>query len=789
MVRTGYRTGRRADLRERVRLCWTRMDGTVIRLAEAGDGWRLGGKVEGLRWLAANGFAVPATWVVTHLPDDPSVLHAALAGVVRDGAGYAVRSSANVEDGGSVSYAGQFLSELGVQGIDGVAAAVARVVASARGEGIRSYRRHTGDDRPIEMAVIVQEMIEPVCSGVAFSKNPITGMNESVVEAVVGSGESLMAGGTTPDRWVQRWGDYVETPPAATVSEDVVSEVVATVHDMAARYGSPIDVEWVYDGATLWWVQIRPITGIDDITIYSRRISKEVMPGIIKPLVWSVNVPMVNRAWVDLFVEALGEVDVAPEDLARSFGYRSYFNMSAIGEIFAALGMPRESLELLLGLPAGSRQPKFKPTAATFRKTPRLLRMAVRQTRYGARTDEAVERLRSDYQRFASHDLASTGDDALLADIAAMRTVGIGAARLNIVVPLLANIFTAVLRGRLAKRRIDLESVDLMDGFDGGDAFDPNPHLEAIADQIRSLDPSTREAALRDGYDALPPSVAEAVDRFLDRFGHFSDSGNDFSVPNWREQPDTVVKVAAQRTARAAVSERRTWQEATRGVPGWQRPLLDALRTRAQTYVRRRDAVSSTYTYGYGLFRRYFLELGARLVERNVIDAADDVMYLTFEELEAAVEGTHGDFAALVAARKREIAAVADLHLPDVIYGDDFIPRPADDGGVTAWHGTATARGHHSGRVCIVGGLADFDKVQEGDVIAIPFSDVGWTPLFDKAGAVVAEAGGLLSHSSIVAREYGIPCVVSVEGAMRMPEGATVTVDGYRGVVVLEDER
>ena len=89
----------------------------------------------------------------------------------------------------------------------------------------------------------------------------------------------------------------------------------------------------------------------------------------------------------------------------------------------------------------------------------------------------------------------------------------------------------------------------------------------------------------------------------------------------------------------------------------------------------------------------------------------------------------------------------------------------------------------------VVHGIADFAKVEEGDVLAIPFSDVGWTPLFAKAGAVVAESGGMLSHSSIVAREYGIPCVVSVDGAMRMPEGAIVTVDGYRGVVVLEGDQ
>ena len=141
----------------------------------------------------------------------------------------------------------------------------------------------------------------------------------------------------------------------------------------------------------------------------------------------------------------------------------------------------------------------------------------------------------------------------------------------------------------------------------------------------------------------------------------------------------------------------------------------------------------------------------------------------------------------LVRTRREEIAAVADLDMPEVIYGDDFIPRPTDVMAASAWRGTPTARGHHRGPVRVIAGIADFDRVEAGDVLAIPYSDAGWTPLFAKAGAVVAESGGMLSHSSIVAREYGIPCIVSVPGATRIPDGAVVTVDGYRGIVTLED--
>lgn len=73
-------------------------------------------------------------------------------------------------------------------------------------------------------------------------------------------------------------------------------------------------------------------------------------------------------------------------------------------------------------------------------------------------------------------------------------------------------------------------------------------------------------------------------------------------------------------------------------------------------------------------------------------------------------------------------------------------------------------------------------------MLIIPYSDVGWSPLFARAGAVIAESGGILSHSSIVAREYRIPAVVSVTGACRIPDGMRVTVDGYSGNIFLEKQ-
>ncbi len=127
-----------------------------------------------------------------------------------------------------------------------------------------------------------------------------------------------------------------------------------------------------------------------------------------------------------------------------------------------------------------------------------------------------------------------------------------------------------------------------------------------------------------------------------------------------------------------------------------------------------------------------------------------------------------------------------DIPLPPVIYGDELPPIAAHDQRKLV--GTPTSRGCYTGRAKVVRGLGEFRKLDCGDVLVIPHSDVGWVPLFVKAGAVVAESGGMLSHSAIVAREYGIPAVVSVQGALALRDGTLLTVDGNAGEILIHEE-
>lgn len=746
----------------------------------------VGGKAAHVLWLLKSGFRVPETWVIpaSARPENPLSVGSWLP----DEGPWAVRSSAAVEDGFESSYAGQFATVLDVRGPTGVANAIRVVRDSANGPTATAYRKRTGDRQPVAMAVMVQRMVSPTISGVAFSRNPMTGLNEVVIEAVTGRGDALVGEGVTPERWIERWGAWSTKPDETAVLNDrLAGQIAAETIRIADRFEAPVDLEWVWDGTHIWWVQVRPITGLDDVTVYSNRISQEVMPGMIRPLVWSVNVPVVNQAWITLFAELIGPNDLQPQQLAKSFAYRSYFNMGTIGEIFELLGMPRDGLEMLLGLPSETK-PKFRPSLATMRHVPRMLATLIGKTRYGRTVLPEIDALRDQYATIDDTNLEALSDSGLLAHVDELASVTTRAAYANIVTPLLANLYVAWLRRSLSNLGIDPDQLDLELG-DPANPYNPNRALDRLGRRISGAGPATVEAIRRDGYRALPDDLEPAFQSFLDEFGHLSDSGNDFSVPPWIEQPDAVLRMALDHAEVIGAYQTRPWREAARNLGRVARQRVHFLQRRSSTFVDHREQVSFVYTYGYGLFRPTFLEIGRRLVERQLIDSPDDVMYLQIDEVRSALMNGSSPVSPseLVSLRKAEMAELADIEMPDTIFGDDFVPSRRGALEVDQLTGVATSRGRHRGTLRIVKGIDDSPRVKSGDVIAIPFSDVGWTPLFARAGAVIAESGGILSHSSIVAREYRIPCVVSVPGATRLPDGATVVVDGYTGMVTIED--
>lgn len=707
---------------------------------------------------------------------------------------YAVRSSANLEDSISRSFAGQFSSLLNVRGVDQVLKAVQTVWQAAESEGVQTYLQRTlqPTDRLL-LAVIIQEMIEPVLSGVSFSLNPVTGQQEIIVEAVHGEGTQLVQSGITPLRWVSRWGALLEKPEDDHLPDGVIGQIVQQTQQIAKRLRRDVDLEWVYDGKKLYWVQLRDITALQEGDVYNNRIAREMTPGLIKPLVWSTSIPIHTRQWTRILNELVGDTQIQPERLVKAFHYRAYYNMGQFGRVFASLGMPRDSLELMMGvLPPGVSRPKFMPGPSFLSKAPRAILFVLDKFRFGSRARRDYLFIQQEARAFSrsltrhdppSHLLEQVDQIVCLQEKISYNTI------LSI---LLMQVYNGLLRKYLKGHGVDPDQFDLTDHWESLKAFHPNLHIADLHQQYLSLEPTLRDRLSRGDLQALDQEAggsdfSQHFQEFLDYFGHLSDSTVDFTSVPWRESPEMILRLICEFTPPETNPVSKIGlQDLKRGWLSFR--YLTFVYQRAREFRLYREMYSSLYTYTLMLLRDHFHALGARLVQEGLLSCWEDIFYLYLEELRNWVKGARegDDFLALVAERIIEMETSRHALVPDVIYGDAAPPLvPAH---TSQLQGIPTSRGYFAGRVKVVRGLNDFHKLEPGDVLVIPYSDVGWTPLFAKAGAVIAESGGILSHSSIIAREYNIPAVVSVKAAMDLPDGSLVEVDGYKGLVYLKDE-
>jgi phosphoenolpyruvate synthase/pyruvate phosphate dikinase len=765
----------------------------------------IGNKARNLQLLSRGGFPTPITCVcswdayVRSAQGDARVLEdlrTELAAKLDSNKRYAVRSSANLEDGLDLSFAGQFKSVLDVQGADEILKAVQLVWDATQSPSIQAYLGQKGfGSQDLKMAVIIQEMVPARVSGVAFSKNPITGLDEVVVEAIKGSGEALVQDGVTPQRWINKWGTWTELPDDAMdgqgIDLELIEDVAHQTKEIARTYGRPVDLEWVYDGRQVKWVQMREITTLD-IPVYSNRLSKEVFPGIIKPLIWSVNVPLVNGAWVALFTELIGPNNIQPETLAGRFYSRAYFDMAALGEIFELLGLPRETLELLMGIEVeGPERPSFKPSHKTYRLLPRMLGFGLDKVRFSRKIEAFLPAMEKDLQAFELRQEEELTEDQLLDRIDRLHPLAQETAYYNTVIALLMRVYNRILKGQLGRVGIDFESFDLIGGIQELDRFVPNVHLARLSQVYRALDENLQERTREVRFEQLSlvpgtEALRSGIEQFLNQFGHLSDSSSDFSQEPWRENPDLILQMIMDCVPpESGVSGRVRLVDLQ--IPPLRRPFFMWTYNRARRFHWYREAISSLYTYGYGLFRDLFLAMGYRFVRRGLIAQATDVFYLYVDEVREMVEADQSDqdYSRLVRERKDEADRMRNIIPPELIFGDEAPSLDPSQG--RGLKGTPTSRGVYTGPVRVLKGIQDMSRVQGGDVLVIPYSDVGWTPMFAKAGAVVAESGGILSHSSIIAREYGIPAVVSVPGACQLADDTQVTVDGHSGRIIVHE--
>ena len=271
---------------------------SILSLNDDLDAALFGHKAARLSEIKQWGYPVPKGWVLAPL-DDPKALIEFLQ--PSELSPMVVRSSAIGEDLEYASAAGQYETMLNVTTKEGLQQAIAQVQASYNNSVAVQYRR----DRSLPetgMAVLIQQQVQGVFSGVAFTRDPMTKQGDAVViEALPGNAAQVVSGRITPEQYrafvvetenfssVQLEGEG-QVPPA------LIKQVAYLSRHLEERYhGIPQDIEWSYDGQTLWVLQSRPISTL--LPIWTRKIAAEVIPGLIRPLTWSINRPLTCSVW------------------------------------------------------------------------------------------------------------------------------------------------------------------------------------------------------------------------------------------------------------------------------------------------------------------------------------------------------------------------------------------------------------------------------------------------------------------------------------------------------------
>jgi pyruvate,water dikinase len=591
-----------------------------------------------------------------------------------------------------------------------------------------------------------------VQAGVVFTSDPGGPEDHVRVEAVDGLGEALVSGAVTPRSWSLPRG-------GATAAPVPIREVVDLALAAEQRFGIPLDVEWAWDGQRAWLVQARPITTADgmaddldtpadDHALTTAGIA-EMLPGVLPPLVWQLAGTAVEEGFRASF-DALGALDpdlVAPHALVRRVRGRTALDLDALTAVAARLpGGSAEAVEH--GFFGAGDPPPAGPRAALLPSLRHALRVdgARRHALHEARvTAAAAEHLASDGSLVAGlSDAALLGLRRRLVDLgqrAMTAEIGVSAAAAAAYERLHAFVGAHLSRAE-ATRWAQRVTVGI-----SGTGAPEGASMSVFAG------PTWQEAGLQP--PAPPPADSRGAEALAELEGVLR------TLPRWQMTRIVTGQVVDVRLH-----------------------LLRRLTTEATSLLRWRERAKVTVLTLGGLVRAVHLALAARMVARGELAQAGDVDLLTDAEL-------RGDDRlpplATIGRRRRALARMtAAGSLPERFSGrPEIAPPPLPSGDRLT--GVAASAGRHTARARVVRDPLDA-TLRAGEVLVAETTDAGWSPLFARAGAIVVERGGQLSHAAIVARELGVPAVLDVDGATGGLDGRTVTVDGDRGVVVIHDE-
>ena len=761
---------------------------------------------------------------------------------------WAVRSSATNEDGASASFAGIYLTRLGIPSEE-IGLAMKDLWLSMWDERVLNYHAASGLSDVPAMAVLLQPMLEAEAAGVAYAIHPITGRaTQVVIDAVAGLAAVLVEGRTTPDQYVVEMDGQgqpllicerriagqthalrmtgqglcdVSLPDEARgraiLSDDQLFDVARTAKRIERMFGHPVDLEWLCDDRGLWLLQARPISKrprppqlTDDDCEWSRANFKETLPELPSPLALSFLEQFMERYILTPYRRLGCRI---PEGISsvRIFQGRPYINMTLFHMLIAQLrGDPFLLMEQMGGASL-ARVPEVRPLGWLAFARAGLVMMAEmrRAVRHGPAWFAGMKAM-ADEHRAERLSLVSCEDLSRRLDeierwldrheltFAIAGGVSQCLQALGGLLPRwLGEDWRALLNGALQGQSTVISAQQIV-------------RLAELADRARR-DPFVLSLFTAEGWDQCEvrrrlegTAFLRAFNRYLDDYGHRGIGESDVQSPRFSDRPELLLAILrTQILSPASATPADILQRQTmiregalaeiRSRFGWRLhrwAVFSWLYRRLCRFFALREANRHHLMYYSAAARSLLLRLGERLVEQGLLSTREDIFYLTNNERADLLAGGSRDWLERIQVRRTDRDLYAAVNVPDTIRDWRDAVRGLGPFSSAAseglLQGIPISGGLVEGPVRVVRSMEDWSRVRRGDILVVSVIDPGLAPLFGVAAGLVAEMGGTLSHGAIIAREYGLPAIANVPGlTARLQEGDRISLDGERGEVII----
>lgn len=600
----------------------------------------------------------------------------------------------------------------------------------------------------------------------------------------------------------------------------------------AFDYSEPfLDIEWVFDGQQFHLVQARPITHRachsyapirEQGFIWTRGNTREILPYPVTVSETAVMQTAVNHMLSEPH-RVVGHALLEGAQRIAFFHGHAYLNASLIQwEIYHGFGIAPELSNFIIG---GHQSSVEVPTPTWRERAAMLLNMVKAGLFYNrARAKGLVEvaAIESSAKTWSREHLRHLADRDLLKDLLD-RQANTYRHRSGMCMMQGASGSLVELRKQIIKAlpehlktSADAITAGLM--TEGDNSVSAQQAYDMLKLAKLAAQDSRAQVFLKTNDDSSHSSIEQLADSpfatayraFIERYGHRGNYESYVSRPSWREDPRELHQslLALMQVDGQALRQRQLEQQAwardiiKRHLSFGQRLAIRYLTKQAKQECNQRELARSSFARLLEQARHVLLELGERLVEHAYLNQAQDIFHLTVAEMQQCFHKQIEPSAARhrIDDRQRKIELWQQQTIPDVIHegvmssssqgtthapSNTKINREEHHTADASWPGIAISMASYQGTVRKITHPNQIGRLNTGDIMLAPSTDPSWLGLFLKAGGVIVETGGYLSHSAIVARELGIPTIVNIPGIMeQINDGDVVRIDGEKAQLV-----